>query len=204
MVKLALLLFLLFLNISLFGQNQNDFEFIDTQTNGNQSLSITKYIGNNVNVIIPESINGIPVTSIGYKAFEQSNIETVEMSNTIISIGRDAFRGSRELTAVFISRSVINIGRDASGPVGIGIYGLDLIFDGCNKLTSINVDPDNPKYSSIEGVLFNKQMTTLIFYPHGKAGGYNVPSSLQEELKTRFPTAFDLPMDIVFLVDGGA
>jgi len=55
------LILLVFMNILLFAQNQNDFEYTSTVTYGKQGIIITKYIGNNVNVIIPENINGIPV-----------------------------------------------------------------------------------------------------------------------------------------------
>jgi hypothetical protein len=200
----------------LFGQNIDDFEFITTETNRNQSIIITKYIGNNINVKVPEYINGIRVTAIGEKAFEQSNIKTIEMSNSIISIGIRAFYGCQELTTVLLSASVINLGRDASVSVAtivnqrlettditdqttirqidsvsgsggqLGIYGLDLIFDGCSKLTAINVDPNNPKYCSNDGVLFNKQMTILLFYPHGKEGNYYIPNSVLEIMEGAF------------------
>jgi hypothetical protein len=200
----------------LFAQNQNDFEFTTTEINGNRSIIITKYIGNNVNVKLPEYINGIRVTAIGEKAFAQSNIKTIEMSNSIISIGMRAFYGCQELTTVLFSASVAYLGRDASVRVGtivtqrleatditdqttnrqidsvsgsggqLGNYGLDLIFDGCSKLTAINVDPNNPKYCSIDGVLFNKQMTILLFYPHGKEGNYNIPNNVLEIMEGAF------------------
>ena len=215
-MKIYCFVFFAFLTISLFAQNQNDFEFTITETNGNQSIIITKYIGNNVNVKVPEYINGIRVTAIGEKAFEQSNIKTIEMSNSIVSIGMSAFYGCKELTTVLFSASVINLGRDASVRVGtsanqrfeaadttgqttarqidsisgsggqLGIYGLDLIFDGCSKLTAINVDSNNPKYCSNDGVLFNKQMTILLFYPHGKEGNYNIPNSVLEIMEGAF------------------
>jgi hypothetical protein len=46
-------------------------------------------------------------------------------------------------------------------------------------LTTINVDPNNAAYSSVDGVLFNKDQTTLIRYPAGKTKSeYNIPSSV--------------------------
>ena len=209
-MKTSCFIFFALLTISLFAQNQNDFEFTTTEINGNQSIIITKYIGNNVNVKLPEYINGIRVTAIGERAFEQSNIKTIEISNSVISIGMRAFSGCQELTTVLFSASVTNLGRDASIRTGtnanqrleaadingqtairhidnvsgsggqLGNYGLDLIFDGCSKLTAINVDPNNPTYYSNDGVLFNKQMTVLLFYPHGKEGNYYIPDSVLE------------------------
>jgi hypothetical protein len=40
------------------------------------------------------------------------------------------------------------------------------------------VDSQNPAYTSVEGVLFNKNRTVLIAYPVGKQGSYTVPSNV--------------------------
>jgi hypothetical protein len=40
------------------------------------------------------------------------------------------------------------------------------------------VDPLNPAYSSLDGVLFNKSQTELIQCPGGKTGTYNIPNSV--------------------------
>jgi hypothetical protein len=40
------------------------------------------------------------------------------------------------------------------------------------------VDAGNPAYGSVAGVLLNKNQTTLIQYPGGKAGGYTIPNSV--------------------------
>jgi len=45
-------------------------------------------------------------------------------------------------------------------------------------MLAINVDSENPNYSSLSGVLFNKGQTTLIQYPGGKPGSYTVPNSV--------------------------
>ena len=40
------------------------------------------------------------------------------------------------------------------------------------------MDANNPAYSSVAGVLFDKNQTTLIQYPGGKAGSYTIPDSV--------------------------
>jgi hypothetical protein len=45
-------------------------------------------------------------------------------------------------------------------------------------LTRIDVDESNPNYSSSDGVLYNKAMTTLIQYSAGKSGGFIIPNSV--------------------------
>ncbi len=48
----------------------------------------------------------------------------------------------------------------------------------CTSLTAITVDTNNPAYSSVAGVLFNKSQTTLLQCPGGIAGGYTIPNSV--------------------------
>jgi hypothetical protein len=50
-------------------------------------------------------------------------------------------------------------------------------FVQCTSLTSIVVDAQNSFYSSVDGVLFDKNQTTLIFYPEGR-GSYAIPGSV--------------------------
>ena len=45
-------------------------------------------------------------------------------------------------------------------------------------LTAINVDAENPAFSSENGVLFNKDKTELIRFPRGKQGAYSIPKSV--------------------------
>ena len=47
------------------------------------------------------------------------------------------------------------------------------------SLTAINVEEGNTAYSSIDGVLFNKDQTELIRYPRGKQGAYVIPNSVR-------------------------
>jgi len=84
--------------------------------------------------------------------------------SSVTSIGDDAFMYCSGLTSVTIPSSVTSIGNDA--------------FSICSGLISINVDFDNANYSSSDGVLFNKDKTTIVCYPGGKQDGYTIPSSV--------------------------
>ena len=53
------------------------------------------------------------------------------------------------------------------------------VFLSCKNLSSINVVSDNNYFSSIDGVLFNKNQTAIVQYPEGKNGNsYVIPSSV--------------------------
>ena len=80
----------------------------------------------------------------------------------VTSIGWRAFWYCSSLTSITIPNSVTSID--------------DLAFNGCEKLTQINVDTANTVYSSENGVLFNKEKTELIRYPAGKTDtAYAIP-----------------------------
>jgi len=79
-------------------------------------------------VVIPESYNNVPVTTIAKKAFSSSTITGITIPNSIKSIGDQAFKSCKNLTDITIPDSVITIGKEA--------------FDGCKNLTGIII-PDS-------------------------------------------------------------
>lgn len=95
------------------------------------------------------------VTSIGASAFDNfTGMTSITIPKSVTNIGWYAFSGCSGLTSVAIPGSVTNIGEH--------------VFSGCINLNEINVDTDNTMYASIDGVLYNKSITTLICCPRGK------------------------------------
>ena len=157
-------------------------------TTNNGAITITKYTGPGGSVTIPDKTNGFPITTIGVDAFYNCNTLTnvtigtnvtlirefaftscAKLTNAVIgtnvtSIGSSAFRNCTSLTSVTIPSRVTSIGGFA--------------FTGCSSLTAITVNTNNPAYSSLAGVLFNKSQTTLVAYPGGNALGYSIPDSV--------------------------
>jgi len=64
-----------------------------------------------------------------------------------------------------------------------------LVFYGCARLTAFTMNGRGPACSSVAGVLFNTNQTTLIQYPPGKAGGYTVPNTVTSIADYAFDTA---------------
>ena len=52
------------------------------------------------------------------------------------------------------------------------------MFVNCSGLTNISVNVANPNYASAAGVLFNKNLTSLVAFPPGLTGGYVIPNSV--------------------------
>ena len=82
-------------------------------------------------------------------------------SGAVVRIENEAFLDCTSLTHITLGTNVTSIGESA--------------FKGCTNLTAFSVNADNPVFSSKEGVLFNKKMSTLIEFPRGKAGNYVIP-----------------------------
>ena len=92
------------------------------------------------------------LTSIGDYAFEDcSSLTSIELPKGLTSIGDYAFEDCSSLTSIELPEEITSIG--------------NRVFNNCSNLTSIEVDSNNEYYSSIEGVLYNKDITELIICP---------------------------------------
>ncbi|MBQ8098642.1 MAG: leucine-rich repeat domain-containing protein, partial [Bacteroidaceae bacterium] len=48
-------------------------------------------------------------------------------------------------------------------------------FSGCPSLREINISEENPMYCSHTGVLYDKERTEIVMFPHGREGGLILP-----------------------------
>ncbi len=153
------------------------------------TVEITDYNGSAKTVDVPEKINGKSVTSIGNCAFRYcTSLKSITIPNSVMEIGSSAFSGCSSLTSITIPNSVTEIGVYAfkvctsltsiTIPNSVTNIG-DSTFWGCSSLTAIYVAVDNKNYTSVNGVLFNKDKTALICYPAGKTDkSYNITNSV--------------------------
>lgn len=71
---------------------------------------IIKYVGSDSDVIIPSTIDGVSVTSIGNSAFKNcTSLTSVKIPDTVISIGLGAFESCTSLTSITIPEGVATI-----------------------------------------------------------------------------------------------
>ncbi len=79
----------------------------------NGTVTITEYIGRSLDVIIPPTVNGDPVTKIGDGAFKSKNIRSVSIPSGITEIDWFAFSGCTSLEYVSAPSSVVAVGYGA-------------------------------------------------------------------------------------------
>ena len=109
---------------------------------------------------------GNGVTNISYQAFAYCyNISTVSLPSSLTSIGQGSFYRCRSLSEITIPENVVDIAADGA-------------FSECSNLEYFFVADNNSKYSSVDGVLFNKDKTTLVKMPEHKSGEYLIPSTV--------------------------
>ena len=143
------------------------------------------YYNSSVKTIIIE--NG--VTSIGKHAFQGcASLISITILNSVTSIGDSAFYNCTSLTNITIPNSVTSISRhtfcnctslkSVTIPNSVTSIGSSVFYN-CTSLTSIEVSGNNKNYSSLDGVLFNKDKSELITYPAGKTDSeYAIPNSV--------------------------
>ena len=142
------------------------------------------------------------VTSIGNCAFENcSGFTSITISNSVISIGYSAFENCINLTNITIPNSVVSIGNYAFlGCTGLGSITIPdsvesigkLAFSSCTGLSGIYVNASNSSYISVDGVLLNKNKTTLIQAPGAFWGTYVIPDSVMSIGQSAFQGCINL------------
>ena len=130
------------------------------------------------------------VTTVGGGAFINCTALTkftVNEPYALKSIGSWAFYGCSSLTEIALPFSVTTVGNaffknckaltEVSIPASVTVIEPSA-FWGCPNLVKIEVDPENENYSSEDGVLYSKDKTSLISFPKGKEGKYEIPSTI--------------------------
>jgi len=164
-MKNLVFLFLLFGILEINGYSQTtfgDYEYIVV----NGKANITRYKGTDLLVNVPSEINGYEVYAIDEEAFAINPYpKIIFISEGIKKILWGAFTAAYGLEEIFLPESIEFIEWTA--------------FSTCNNLKFININTNNNYYSTSNGILFNKNQTTIHSYPGGKTNQtYTIPSSV--------------------------
>lgn len=140
-------------------------------------------------ITIPEG-----VTSIGYWAFYSClSLTSVTIPESVTSIEGCAFQDCSSLTSINIPKSVTSIGNG--------------IFMDCSSLHEITVDDENSYFTSINGVLYSKNVTKIYCYPAGlKETTFTIPKTVRSIEPCAFfgcssLTNIDIPSSVTTIGD---
>lgn len=99
--------------------------------------------------------------------------------NGVTHIDTRAFEGANKMTSFMITKDVQSIG--------------ELAFLYCTKLNKITVDPANPYFKEVNGVVYTKDLKKLVAYPLGNsAESYEILKSTQSIMPGAFASAMYL------------
>ena len=103
---------------------KTDFEYSVLE---NGKIRITKYIGTDTDILIPDTIDDVDVIELGENAFAESDITSIVMSTTLRRIGSWTFENCTELRYVELKPTIERID--------------GLTFSGCTSLKYIKIYP---------------------------------------------------------------
>lgn len=107
----------------------------------------TKYTGNKSIVVVPEGITELAPCLF----WDNQLIEEVILPDTLVNISGDTFYNSSNLKKVNIPKNVKFMGNNP--------------FAGCPNIEVIN---ESPYFNLVDGILYNRDFTRLIYYPISK------------------------------------
>lgn len=149
------------------------------------------------NVAIPSTVK-----TIGENAFREcQQITKVQIPNSVQTVGNCAFQRCLALSEVTIGNSVQTIGWYVfSGCVLIdsvylpaSLTDMDYTaFFSCEGMTAFEVDPENPVYASLDGILYDKQFKTVIACPKGFTGKATLPETVETISEDAFKYCFKI------------
>lgn len=188
---------------------------------GDSAMTLTGYGGAGGAVVVPDTIEGLPVTSLAPGAFASSAVTRVTLPESVVELGNGVFSNCAELESVTLGGSVTSLPdwafsncprladiRIPSGVTNIGAYavsgcaGLTTIripaavqnigegaFSSSPALVRIDVDAANTWFRSVSGVLFDSDQSTLLQYPSGQRGAYSIPDGIRKIRRGAFANA---------------
>lgn len=157
-------------------EQNDDFEF--SLSTLEQTYMLTKYKGDSDKVVIPEYFNGLRVTSIQKRAFENKSLSSIVIPESIEIIGDEAFKNCKNIISIEFPNSLKEVGKG--------------MLSGCNKIKSIKI-PFSGKLASIQkantrtlfGYIFGTEKyddsyLCEQFFIEGEVTAFYIPNSLEE------------------------
>ena len=147
--------------------------------------SQTLYIGGKKvsgDLIIPDGVTKIS----GFAFYNCSGLKSIIIPASVTSIGNSAFKDCYGLTSITIGNGVTSIGdyafqnnslKSLTIPGSVTAIGSGAFYQ-CAELTRIDVSENNSVFSSVDGILYDKNKTEIIYVPNAIQGTITIPGSV--------------------------
>lgn len=125
------------------------------------------------------------ITELGDGCFNKRAVVSVSLPTTLTKIGSNCFRDSK-ISSIQLPDNLESIGENNFPPTLSSINIPPLLSNFpvsnimcCDKITEIVVDDRNTHYKTIDGVLYNHEVTEVLFCPNGKMGKVIIPNTVK-------------------------
>ncbi len=143
------------------------------------------------------------VTEIQLRAFQDCDkLTSFTFGSSLQSIGFCAFQGCVGLTSIDIPDNVTSLdsggvftdcGTISTFKIGTGLTSYDEDWlDGNTRVGAFAVSDGHPTYTTIDGVLFTADKSTLVAFPSGRSGAYTIPAETTDIVAYAFANADSL------------
>ena len=149
-----------------------------------------------------ETVKLSGVKTIGQNAFYNCRkLTSVELSENLTTIESGAFQSCVALKNIDIPNKVTKLNDNTFSncsslknvSIGSGCTSISTTaFDGTFSIDRITVSEDNKNYTVVDGVLYNKDMTTLVLYPKNRSGEFAVPDTVTTIANSAFDSSPNL------------
>lgn len=149
--------------INIFAPTEKDgYKFIETDS----GITILGCTLETEALVVPSTINGKPVIAIDslYPAIE--NVTELAIPDSVTTVSNNLLHYANSLKKIHIGTGLDDLGEYMQ------------LFYYEDTLTEITVSADNPSYTSVDGVLYDKDISELLVYPSCRTGVYNIPATV--------------------------
>lgn len=167
---------------------------IERVVNGNTGEVLVDYTQINVKTLAGRTITEITedyltgIAKIGRYAFHDCDeLTKIELPDTLIEIEEHAFDNCSKLSHICLGTNLTTIGSNAF----YGCKALESIeipdtcadiatdaFEDCDSLREIKINSTNPYFTSVDGVIYNKDCSKVLFCPPGLSDTIVIPEGV--------------------------
>lgn len=115
-------------------------------------------------LVFPSEYNGKPVYGIAQMPWNGWNVKSIVIPDSIVSIGRYALEP-------FYNAESLTVGS------GVNCLSYELL-QGNRRIKNLTISADNPYYMVVDGVVYDKDVTTLVYYPMARSGDLVIPATV--------------------------